>query len=213
MDASESAQELQVQTQEVTMEGETPSRQVRATVVQAATVMYNTPATLDKVQCVFSFIAEWLHIPHGVLCDTKQCVSPAFFLLFSPAPLILIIAERLLAKAVQLGSQLVVFPEAFIGGYPKGAAFECSVIQASLPSPSSFFSLLLFSPLFSLRLPAERLLAEAAQLGSQLVVFPEAFIGGYPRGASFGVLVGSRTDRGRDEFRRYHASAIDVPGG
>ncbi|CAI5969907.1 unnamed protein product, partial [Closterium sp. NIES-65] len=108
MDASESAQELQVQTQEVTMEGETPSRQVRATVVQAATVMYNTPATLDK---------------------------------------------------------------------------------------------------------AERLLAEAAQLGSQLVVFPEAFIGGYPRGASFGVLVGSRTDRGRDEFRRYHASAIDVPGG
>ncbi|XP_057807151.1 bifunctional nitrilase/nitrile hydratase NIT4A-like [Salvia miltiorrhiza] len=59
---------------------------------------------------------------------------------------------------------------------------------------------------------AERLLAEAASYGSQLVVFPEAFIGGYPRGSTFGVSIGNRTAKGKEEFRRYHAAAIDVPG-
>ena len=59
---------------------------------------------------------------------------------------------------------------------------------------------------------AERLLAEAASHGSQLVVFPEAFVGGYPRGSSFGVIIGNRTAKGREEFRKYHAAAIDVPG-
>ena len=59
---------------------------------------------------------------------------------------------------------------------------------------------------------AERLLAEAASYGSQLVVFPEAFVGGYPRGSSFGVIIGNRTAKGREEFRKYHAAAIDVPG-
>jgi nitrilase len=57
---------------------------------------------------------------------------------------------------------------------------------------------------------AERLLAEAA--GARLVVFPEAFLGGYPKGADFGARVGSRTPDGRKEFRRYFESAIDVPG-
>ncbi|KAJ4800437.1 Nitrilase [Rhynchospora pubera] len=59
---------------------------------------------------------------------------------------------------------------------------------------------------------AERLLAEAASYGSQLVVFPEAFIGGYPRGSTFGVTLGNRSVKGKEEFRKYHASAIDVPG-
>ncbi|XP_009604787.1 bifunctional nitrilase/nitrile hydratase NIT4A isoform X4 [Nicotiana tomentosiformis] len=58
---------------------------------------------------------------------------------------------------------------------------------------------------------AERLLAEAASYGAQLVVFPEAFIGGYPRGSTFGVSIGNRTAKGKEEFRKYHASAIDVP--
>ncbi|KAL3741231.1 hypothetical protein ACJRO7_016804 [Eucalyptus globulus] len=53
---------------------------------------------------------------------------------------------------------------------------------------------------------AERLLAEAASHGSQLVVFPEAFAGGC-------VIIGNRTAKGREEFRKYHASAIDVPDG
>lgn len=59
---------------------------------------------------------------------------------------------------------------------------------------------------------AERLIAEAASYGAQLVVFPEAFIGGYPRGSDFGVTIGNRTPKGKQEFRKYHASAIDVPG-
>src|SRR6516162_10298296 len=57
---------------------------------------------------------------------------------------------------------------------------------------------------------AERLLAEAA--GARLVVFPEAFLGGYPKGEDFGARVGSRTSEGRKLFRRYFESAIDVPG-
>jgi nitrilase len=59
---------------------------------------------------------------------------------------------------------------------------------------------------------AERLIAEAAAGGARLAVFPEAFIGGYPKGADFGVRVGSRTDEGRKLFRRYFEDAIDVPG-
>lgn len=59
---------------------------------------------------------------------------------------------------------------------------------------------------------AERLIAEASTYGAQLVVFPEAFIGGYPRGSDFGVTIGSRAAKGKEDFRKYHAAAIDVPG-
>ncbi|HUB83790.1 MAG TPA: nitrilase-related carbon-nitrogen hydrolase [Bryobacteraceae bacterium] len=59
---------------------------------------------------------------------------------------------------------------------------------------------------------AERLIAEAAAGGARLVVFPEAFIGGYPKGEDFGARVGSRTADGRKLFRRYFEDAIDVPG-
>jgi nitrilase len=59
---------------------------------------------------------------------------------------------------------------------------------------------------------AERLIAEAADGGAKLIVFPEAFAGGYPKGADFGALVGSRSPEGRKLFRRYFESALDVPG-
>ena len=59
---------------------------------------------------------------------------------------------------------------------------------------------------------AERLIAEAADGGAKLIVFPEAFAGGYPKGADFGTLVGSRTPEGRKLFRRYFEGAVDVPG-
>jgi len=59
---------------------------------------------------------------------------------------------------------------------------------------------------------AERLIAEAAGGGAKLIVFPEAFLGGYPKGADFGARVGSRTPEGRKQFRRYFESAVDVPG-
>lgn len=54
--------------------------------------------------------------------------------------------------------------------------------------------------------------ARAARDGARLVVFPEAFVAGYPKGADFGVRVGTRSDAGREWFRRYHANAIEVPG-
>jgi nitrilase len=57
-----------------------------------------------------------------------------------------------------------------------------------------------------------RLAKDAAELGARLSVFPEAFIAGYPRGLDFGARVGMRSDKGRDDFRRYFDSAIDVPG-
>lgn len=53
---------------------------------------------------------------------------------------------------------------------------------------------------------------EAARNGAQLVVFPEALIGGYPWGLAFGTAVGNRTDAGRHTFGRYHDAAITVPG-
>ncbi|WP_042162059.1 carbon-nitrogen hydrolase family protein [Paenibacillus gorillae] len=53
---------------------------------------------------------------------------------------------------------------------------------------------------------------EAAGQGAQLVVFPEVFLPGYPRGLSFGARVGSRTNAGRKDFQRYWESAIAVPG-
>lgn len=54
--------------------------------------------------------------------------------------------------------------------------------------------------------------AEAAAQNVRLVLFPEAYIGGYPRGSGFGALVGQRADEGREEFRRYWEKAIEVPG-
>ena len=57
-----------------------------------------------------------------------------------------------------------------------------------------------------------RLAAKAAEQGARLALFPEAFVGGYPRGMDFGARVGFRSPEGRNWFARYHASAIDVPG-
>ena len=56
------------------------------------------------------------------------------------------------------------------------------------------------------------LAAEAARDRAQLVLFPEAFVSGYPKGLDFGARVGSRTPEGREDFRRYFDSAVDVPG-
>lgn len=56
------------------------------------------------------------------------------------------------------------------------------------------------------------LIEAASAQGAQVVVFPEAFIGGYPKGVDFGARVGMRSPEGRQTFQRYWASAIDVPG-
>ena len=56
------------------------------------------------------------------------------------------------------------------------------------------------------------LIQEAGEQGANIIVFPEAYIPAYPRGMSFGAVVGSRTPEGRDEFLRYSQNAITVPG-
>lgn len=58
----------------------------------------------------------------------------------------------------------------------------------------------------------EKLAADAAAGGAGLVLFPEAFVSGYPRGISFGTVIGDRTAEGRDHFRRYWESSVDIPG-
>jgi len=43
-----------------------------------------------------------------------------------------------------------------------------------------------------------------------LLVFPESFISGYPRGFSFGTVVGSRTQEGRTQYLEYYKNSIDL---
>jgi len=57
-----------------------------------------------------------------------------------------------------------------------------------------------------------RLTVEAATQGARLILFPEAFIPAYPRGLSFGTVVGSRSPAGRRTWQRYWANAVDTPG-
>jgi nitrilase len=56
------------------------------------------------------------------------------------------------------------------------------------------------------------LAADAARRGAALAVFPEAFVSAYPKGLDFGARIGSRSAEGREQFRRYFDSSIDVPG-
>ncbi|MGH7912262.1 MAG: carbon-nitrogen hydrolase family protein [Candidatus Dormibacteraceae bacterium] len=57
-----------------------------------------------------------------------------------------------------------------------------------------------------------RMLADAARQEVTFLVFPEAFVGGYPKGLDFGARVGSRSPEGREDYARYAASAITIPG-
>ena len=54
------------------------------------------------------------------------------------------------------------------------------------------------------------LAADAARQGAEVVLFPEAFVGGYPKGVDFGSRVGTRSEEGRALFARYFASAISL---
>lgn len=54
--------------------------------------------------------------------------------------------------------------------------------------------------------------AQIRAAGAQLVVMPEALLGGYPKGEIFGTRLGYRLPEGREAFAQYHANAIDVPG-
>lgn len=56
------------------------------------------------------------------------------------------------------------------------------------------------------------LILEAAAQDAKLILFPEAFIPAYPRGLSFGTVVGNRSAAGRRTWQRYWANAVDVSG-
>ena len=61
----------------------------------------------------------------------------------------------------------------------------------------------------------DRILSHSSSIrnaGAQLVVMPEALLGGYPKGADFGARVGYRTPAGREAFLKYWREAIEVPG-
>jgi nitrilase len=59
---------------------------------------------------------------------------------------------------------------------------------------------------------AEALIAESATNGAELAVFPEAFVGCYPKGTGFGAVVGRRSGPGRELYHRYFDAAVRLDG-
>ncbi|KAK5636371.1 hypothetical protein RRF57_012083 [Xylaria bambusicola] len=63
-----------------------------------------------------------------------------------------------------------------------------------------------------------RFARSAGERKADFLLLPEAFLGGYPRGITFGGKLGERPAGARDEFRKYFRAAIDLgdvvgPGG
>ncbi len=53
---------------------------------------------------------------------------------------------------------------------------------------------------------------QSAARGCQLILFPESFVPGYPRGFAFGARVGDRTDEGRRLYSEYQRQSVDLEG-
>jgi nitrilase len=68
------------------------------------------------------------------------------------------------------------------------------------------------APLFDTRAALSRAESLIREARAEVVVLPEAFLGGYPKGLDFDITVGRRTDAGRELFRRYLEAAIEIPG-
>ncbi len=52
----------------------------------------------------------------------------------------------------------------------------------------------------------------ASNEGAKFILFPEAFIPGYPRELSFGSKVGNRSEKGRELWQAFFDNAIEIPG-
>lgn len=53
---------------------------------------------------------------------------------------------------------------------------------------------------------------QASKEQPDLVLFPEAFLPGYPRGLTFGTTIGNRSEQGRENWLKYWENTISVPG-
>lgn len=51
---------------------------------------------------------------------------------------------------------------------------------------------------------------EAAASGVDLILFPEVYLGGYPRKATFGAYIGERTVDGYQQYLKYFQGAVDL---
>ena len=56
-----------------------------------------------------------------------------------------------------------------------------------------------------------RIVQEQAQTGVQMLLFPESYLPGYPRGFDFGAVVGRRTSTGREDWLAYWNASVAVP--
>lgn len=53
---------------------------------------------------------------------------------------------------------------------------------------------------------------ELAAASPDILVMPEALLGGYPKGSDFGTRLGYRLPEGREAFARYYDNAVDMGG-